>query len=247
MSGHSKWATIRRKKEKTDAARGKVFSKLIKEITIAARMGGGDINGNPRLRSAVEIAKTANMPSSNIEKAIMKGTGELPGVNYEEIAYEAYGPGGTALLIEVVTDNKNRTVSEIRHMVGKNGGNLGETGSVNWMFSRMGQINVPADGVDEDELMMTGLEAGAEDIKLDDEAFLISSSPEDLDTLRSALVEAGYTIESAEVEMIPQTYVPLEGSKAKQLLRLMDSLDEHDDVQQVWSNADLPDDIFDEQ
>jgi len=247
MSGHSKWATIRRKKEKTDAARGKVFSKLIKEITIAARMGGGDIGGNPRLRAAVDIAKAANMPSSNIEKGIMKGTGELPGVNYEEVTYEAYGPGGTALLIEVVTDNRNRTVSEIRHMIGKNGGNLGETGSVNWMFTRMGQINIPADGVDEDELMMTGLEAGAEDIKPEDEMFLITSSPEDIDIVRSALAEAGYTIESSEVEMIPQTYVPLEGNKAKQLLRLMDTLDEHDDVQQVWSNVDFPDDIFDDQ
>ncbi|NQU05811.1 MAG: YebC/PmpR family DNA-binding transcriptional regulator [Calditrichaeota bacterium] len=247
MSGHSKWATIRRKKEKTDAARGKVFSKLIKEITIAARMGGGDIGGNPRLRSAVDTAKAANMPSNNIDKAIMKGTGELPGVNYEEVTYEAYGPGGTALLIEVVTDNRNRTVSEIRHMIGKNGGNLGETGSVNWMFTRMGQINIPADGVDEDELMMTGLEAGAEDIKPEDEMFLITSSPEDIDIVRSALAEAGYTIESSEVEMIPQTYVPLEGNKAKQLLRLMDTLDEHDDVQQVWSNVDFPDDIFDDQ
>ncbi|MCF7809772.1 YebC/PmpR family DNA-binding transcriptional regulator [bacterium] len=246
MSGHSKWATIRRKKEKTDAARGKTFSKLIKEITIAARMGGGDINGNPRLRTAVDTAKAANMPSSNIDKAIKKGTGELPGVNYEEVTYEAYGPGGTALLIEVVTDNRNRTVSEIRNMLGKNGGNIGETGSVNWMFSRMGQISVPAEGVDEDELMMVGLEAGAEDIKLDDEAFLISSSPEDFDAVRSALAEAGYTVESAEVEMIPQTYVPLEGTKAKQLLRLMDTLDEHDDVQQVWSNVDFPDDVFDD-
>jgi len=246
MSGHSKWATIRRKKEKTDAARGKTFSKLIKEITIAARMGSGDISGNPRLRTAVDTAKAANMPASNIDKAIKKGTGELPGVNYEEVTYEAYGPGGTAILIEVVTDNRNRTVSEIRHLLGKNGGNMGETGSVGWMFNRKGLIMVAAEGVDEDELLMEGLEAGADDIKQDDEFFQITSEPEDIEDVRTALDKAGFPIESAEVAQVPQTYVALEGAKAKQMLRLVDSLDEHDDIQKVWSNVDLPDDMFDE-
>lgn len=246
MSGHSKWATIRRKKERTDAARGRVFSKLIKEITIAARMGGGDISGNPRLRTAVDAAKAANMPAANIDKAIKKGTGELPGVSYEEVTYEAYGPGGTALLIEVVTDNRNRTISDIRHLLTKNGGNLGETGSVGWMFSRKGLITIPAAGVEEDELLMEGLEAGADDIRQEDEIFQVTSMPEDIEKVRNALIEAGFPVESAEVAQIPQTYVPVESVKAKQVLRLMDSLDDHDDVQKVWSNVDFPDDMFDD-
>ena len=245
MSGHNKWSKIKHKKAASDAKKSKIYSKLVKLIQVESKLANGDIS-SPSLRAAIEKAKAENMPKDTIDRAVKKGASSDTAA-METVTYEAYGPGGTALLIEVVTDNRNRTVSEIRHMIGKNGGNLGETGSVNWMFTRMGQINIPADGVDEDELMMTGLEAGAEDVKPDDEAFLLSSSPEDLDTLRSALVEAGYTIESAEVEMIPQTYVPLEGNKAKQLLRLMDALDEHDDVQQVWSNVDFPDDIFADQ
>jgi len=244
MSGHSKWATIRRKKERTDSARGRAFSKLIKEITLAARTGGGDPDGNPRLRTAIETAKAANMPANNIERAIKKGTGELEGVNYEEITYEAYGPGGTALLIEVVTDNRNRTLSEIRHLLTKNGGNMGETGSVGWMFNRQGLITVPASGVNEDDLIMVGLEAGADDVREEDDTFQISSPPDLLEDIRSALSDAGYRIDSAEAAQVPQTYVSVEGTQARQLLRLIDSLDEHDDVQQVWSNFDIPEEIL---
>ncbi|MFC2150207.1 YebC/PmpR family DNA-binding transcriptional regulator [Calditrichota bacterium] len=239
MSGHSKWATIRRKKEKLDSARGREFSKLIKEITVAARMGGGDETGNPRLRTAVMIAKGANMPATNIERAIQKGTGELEGVTYEEITYEAYGPGGTALLIECVTDNRNRTVGEVRHMLTKNGGNMGETGSVNWMFSRLGSITVASENVDEDELMMTALEAGAEDVKLEEDEFQILTPIDSLENVRSAIEEGGYKISSAELAMLPQNFIKVEGSNAKQLVRLMEALDDHDDIQKVWSNFDL--------
>lgn len=247
MSGHSKWATIRRKKERTDSARSKVFSKLIKEITIAARMGSGDFEGNPRLRTAVETAKSANMPASNIERAIKKGTGELPGVSYEEITYEAYGPGGTALLIEIMTDNRNRTLSEIRHLLTKNGGNLSEAGSVGWMFSRQGLVTVPTEGINEDELFMVALEAGADDIKHEDDTFEIVSPPEMLENIRSALVAGGYNVESAEVAQIPQTDVPLDGNQARQVLRLMDSLEDHEDVQKVWSNFDIPEEMLEDQ
>ncbi len=244
MSGHSKWATIKRKKEKLDSARGKEFSKLIKEITVAARMGGGDETGNPRLRTAIAIAKSANMPSSNIERAIKKGTGELPGVTYEEISYEAYGPGGTALLIETMTDNKNRTAGEIRHMLTKSNGNMGETGSVNWMFTRHGSIMISSEGIDEDELMMSALEAGADDVTLEDDMFHVISSPEILEEVRTAIDGIGIEIESAEIEMLPQTYIKVEGSQAKQLIRLIEALDEHDDVQKVWSNFDIDEELL---
>ncbi|MDP8238114.1 MAG: YebC/PmpR family DNA-binding transcriptional regulator [Candidatus Hatepunaea meridiana] len=246
MSGHSKWATIKRKKEKLDSARGKIFSTLIKEITIAARMGGGDLSGNPRLRAAVETAKSANMPSANIDRAIKKGTGELPGVSYEEVNYEAYGPGGTALLIEILTDNKNRTIGEIRHMLTKNGGNLGETGSVGWMFDRKGLITIPANEVDEDELMMTALDAGADDIENEDDYFQVTSSPELLEEIKTELEKEGYKIDTCEAAMIPQTYVPVEGTQARQILRLMDALADHEDVQKVWSNFDIPEDILED-
>jgi len=246
MSGHSKWATIKRKKEKLDSARGKMFSTLIKEITIAARMGGGDFSGNPRLRTAVDNAKSANMPSTNIDRAIKKGTGELPGVSYEEVIYEAYGPGGTALLIEILTDNKNRTIGEIRHMLTKNGGNLGETGSVGWMFDRKGLINITTEGVDEDELMMAALDAGADDIENEDDYFQVSSSPELLEEIKTELEKTGYKIETSEAAMIPQTYVPVEGTQARQILRLMDALEDHEDVQKVWSNFDIPEDILED-
>ncbi|HHE46361.1 MAG TPA: YebC/PmpR family DNA-binding transcriptional regulator [Bacteroidetes bacterium] len=246
MSGHSKWATIRRKKEKLDAARGRVFSGLIKEITIAARMGGGDPNGNPRLRTAIETAKAANMPASNIDRAIKKGTGDLPGVTYEEITYEAYGPGGTALLIEVFTDNRNRTLSEIRHLLGKNGANLAETGSVGWMFNRQALVTVPADEVDENEMLTVGLDAGADDISLEDDFFQISAAPEKLDDIRRAVEEAGFKVDSCEVVKVPQTEVMVEGTHARQLLRLMEMLEEHDDVQKVWSNFDIPEEMLED-
>ncbi|MDP8227976.1 MAG: YebC/PmpR family DNA-binding transcriptional regulator [Candidatus Electryoneaceae bacterium] len=247
MSGHSKWATIKRKKEKTDSARGKVFSKLIKEITIATRMGGGDEGSNPRLRTAIATAKAANMPANNIERAVMKGTGELPGVSYEEVAYEAYGPGGTALLIEVLTDNRNRTVSEIRHMIGKHGGNLGENGSVAYMFQRQGTIAVSTSAVDEETLMMIILDAGAEDMETDDDMFQVTTSPEAMDDVRAAIEKEEIAIESAVVEKVPQTYIAVEGNQAKQVIRLMEALDDHDDVQQVWSNFDIDDDMFDDE
>ncbi len=247
MSGHSKWATIKRKKGKTDAARGKTFSKLIKEITIAARMGGGDETANPRLRSAVSIAKSANMPGNNIDRAIKKGTGDLPGVTFEEITYEAYGPGGTALMIEVTTDNKNRSVGEIRHMLTKHGGNMGENGCVGWMFDRVGMITVVAEGIEEDDLMMITLDAGGDDLKLDEDIYQIITPPESLESVRLALEEAGIEVESYELARIPQTYVEAEGGTAKQILRLMDALDDHDDVLQVWSNFDIPEDMLEEE
>jgi len=244
MSGHSKWATIRRDKEKNDSARGATFSKLIKEITVAARMGGGDASANPRLRTAILAAKSANMPSTNVERAVKKGTGELEGVNYEEITYEAYGPGGTALLIEVVTDNRNRTVGEIRHMISKNNGNLGETGSVAYMFQRRGVITVPAKGIDEDSLMLAALDAGAEDVKLDDDSFIVTTPTDQLENVRTALTGAGITVESAEIQQIPQNLIPVDGSGARAIIKLMDALEDHDDVQHVWSNFDIPDELM---
>ena len=244
MSGHSKWATIRRDKEKKDAGRGATFSKLIKEITIAARMGGGDLGGNPRLRTAIATAKAANMPASNVDRAIKKGTGELPGVTYEEITYEAYGPGGTALLIDVTTDNKNRTVSEIRHAVAKGGGNMGEANSVGWMFHRKGLITVPASAIDEDSLMMLALDAGADDVKLEGDLYHVTTPPDKLEAVRSALEANGTAMESAEEAKIPQTYVPVDGNQARQVLRLMETLDDHDDVLHVWSNFDISDELL---
>lgn len=246
MSGHSKWATIRRKKEKIDSARGRTFSKMIKEISIAARMGGGDEEGNPRLRTAVLAAKAANMPAANIERAIKKGTGALPGVTYENITYEGYGPGGTALLIDVMTDNRNRTVGEIRHMLTKNGGNMGESGSVAWMFTRRGQILIPSAGMDEDELTMLALDAGADDIIAEDDMFQVMTTPDAVDKVRLALENAGVKVEESSVTMIPQTLVMVEGNQAKQLMRLMDALDEHDDVQEFWSNSDINEDSIEE-
>ncbi len=241
MSGHSKWATIRRKKEKTDAARGRIFTRLIKEITVAARLGGGDIEGNPRLRTAVLAAKTANMPQDNINRAIKKGTGELPGTVYEETRYEGYGPGGCAILIEGMTDNKNRTLGEIRHAFTKNNGNLADNNAVAYLFDRMAQVVVKAGDKSEDDIMEIGLEAGAEDMVEDDEdTFSLTGQPNDLDAIKDALEEAGVEIVSAEVTMIPQTNVMIDEEKhAKSLIKLMDFLDEHDDIQQVYSNFDI--------
>jgi len=246
MSGHSKWATIRRKKEKIDSARGRTFSKMIKEISIAARMGGGDEEGNPRLRSAVLAAKAANMPAANIDRAIKKGIGALPGVTYENITYEAYGPGGTAVLIDVMTDNRNRTVGEIRHMLTKNGGNMGESGSVAWMFTRRGQIMISAEGLDEDEITMSALDAGAEDVIIDDDIVQVMTTPDMVDKVRLALEAQSIKIEESSVTMIPQTLVPVEGTQARQLMRLLDGLDEHDDVQEFWTNSDINEDSIEE-
>ncbi len=207
-------------------------------------MGGGDASSNPRLRAAILSAKGANMPNNNVERAIKKGTGELEGVNYEEIVYEAYGPGGTALLIETVTDNRNRTVGEIRHMISKNNGNLGETGSVSYMFRRYGVITIPVANIDEDSLMLTALDVGAEDVKMEGDVFIVTSSPDKFDAVNSALAEAGITVESAEIQMVPQTYVPVDGNSARAAIRLMEALEDHDDVQHVWSNFDIPDELL---
>jgi YebC/PmpR family DNA-binding regulatory protein len=244
MSGHSKWATIRRKKEKTDAARGKVFTKLIKEIAVAARSGGGDEADNPRLRTAVAGAKAANMPAANIERAIKKGTGELPGTVYEEVVYEGYGPGGTALLIQTLTDNRNRTVSEVRHLLNKYGGSMGETGSVNWMFERRGFVAIPADASTEDDLLELLIDHGIDDISLEGDAFEITCDPEALEPVKSALEGEGLTPSSAEVTMLPQSTVKIEGQKAVTLLKLMEFLDDHEDVEQVYSNFDIDENIM---
>ncbi len=244
MSGHSKWANIRFRKERQDALRGKLFTKLIKEITIAARMGGGDIESNPRLRTAVQNAKAANMPMKNIENAIRKGTGELPGVVYEEVAFEGYGPGGVALYIIATTDNRKRTVSEVRHLLNKYGGNLGETGSVSWVFEKKGLIRVKRENYDEEELMLTAIDAGADDFKVEDEYYEIYTKFEDLYKVRSALEEAGIEVQNAEMTMIPQNTVKLEGKQAEQMLKLMNALEESDDVQNVFANFDIDEEIM---
>jgi len=244
MSGHSKWANIRFRKERQDAQRGKIFTKLIKEITIAARMGGGDINANPRLRTAVQNARAANMPAKNIENAIRKGTGELPGVVYEEVVFEGYGPGGVALYIMATTDNRNRTVAEIRHLLNKFGGNLGETGSVSWVFEKKGLIRVKRENYDEEELMLTAIDAGADDFQVEDEFYEIYTRFEDLYKVRSTLEEAGIEVENADVAMIPQNTVNLEGKQAEQMLKLMGALEDNDDVQNVFANFDIDEEIM---
>jgi YebC/PmpR family DNA-binding regulatory protein len=240
MSGHSKWHTIKHKKGALDAKRGKLFTKLIKEITVAARSGGsGDINTNARLRKAVNDAKAGNMPNDTIDRAIKRGTGELEGVNYEEITYEGYGPAGVAVLLEVMTDNRNRTVSEIRHLFSKNGGNLGESGSVAWMFHKKGSILVDRNAKSEDELMEVALNAGAEDMKSDEDSYEIITAPEDFDAVLEAVKAAGVEPLSAEVSMLPQNYIHIEGKDAAQMLKLYEALDDHDDVQKVYANFDI--------
>ena len=239
MSGHSKWATIKHKKAATDARRGKTFTRLIKEITIAARGGGGDPDANPRLRAAILSAKAENMPADNIKRAVQRGTGELPGVNYEEAAFEAYGPHGVALIVEVTTDNRNRTVSEIRHLFAKHGGSLGETGCVAWMFSKRGSVTIPKQSATEDQLLGIVLDAGAEDIRDADEQWEIISRPEAAETVAQALKDAGIEVASSEVGMVPQNYVKLDGPKAQQMIKLMDALEEHEDVQHLYSNFDF--------
>ena len=246
MSGHSKWSTIKRKKEKADAERGKTFTKFIKEITTAARIGGGDENANPRLRSAVLAAKSANMPHSNIEKAIKKGTGELPGVVYEEKSYEGYGPGGVAILIDTLTDNTNRTTSDVRHLLTKYQGNLGETGCVSWMFEKKGLIAVKKTDCEEERLMDIVLDAGAEDMTSEEDVYEIISPPEQFMTVKEALDSNQIATVSAEIAMLPKTSVKVEGKQLEQVLKLLEALDDSDDVQQVHSNFDMDDSGHDE-
>jgi YebC/PmpR family DNA-binding regulatory protein len=244
MSGHSKWSSIKHKKGAADAKRGKIFTKLIKEITVAARMGGsGDPDANPRLRTAILAAKSENMPKDNIERGIKKGTGELEGVDYEENTYEGYGPGGAAVLLESLTDNKNRAVADIRHIFAKCGGNLGENGCVAWMFDKKGYIIVERSAIDEDSLMETALDAGAEDVREDDTNFEVITAPEDFEAVKEAIDEKSIPYLDAEVTMLPQTATSLQGKEADQMIRLMDMLDDCEDVQKVYTNADIPDEM----
>ncbi|HEX9961037.1 MAG TPA: YebC/PmpR family DNA-binding transcriptional regulator [Pyrinomonadaceae bacterium] len=240
MSGHSKWHTIKHKKGALDAKRGKIFTKLIKEITVAARTGGtGDVDANARLRKAVNDAKAQNMPIDTITRAIKRGTGELEGVNYEEITYEGYGVGGVAVMVETMTDNRNRTVAELRHLFSKNGGNLGESGSVAWIFDKKGYIVVDKDAKAEDELFEIALEAGADDMQAEGDVFEIYTAPENFEAVHEAIKAAGVEPQAAEVSMIPQNYTALEGMDAKQMLKLYEALDDHDDVQKVYANFDI--------
>ena len=244
MSGHSKWSTIKHKKAAKDAKRGKLFTKFIKEITVAARMGGGDITSNPRLRTAVQTARDNSMPNDNIERAIKKGTGELEGVSYEEVSYEGYGPGGAAFLVQVLTDNRNRTVSDIRRLFNKHGGSLGETGCVAWMFDNKGLIVVSKEVVEEEALLGLALEAGAEDVTESDDVFEIVTQPEDFATVRESLDKGDVPVLSAEVTMIPKSTTTLGGKEAEQTLGLTEELEDHDDVQSVAANFDIPDEIL---
>jgi YebC/PmpR family DNA-binding regulatory protein len=245
MSGHSKWHSIRHKKAKVDAAKGKVFSRLIKEITVSARIAGGNPEMNPRLRTALYAAKNANMPSKNIENAIKKGTGELPGTVYEEVIYEGYGPGGVALYINTLTDNKNRTVAEFRHILAKYGGNLGETGCVSWMFEKKGLIKVSKKQYDEESVFLTAIDAGAEDMKGEDEEFFeIYTDSEKFYKVRELLEKNNITVASAEKTMMPQNILKLGGKNAEQILKLMEILDEHDDVQDIYANFDIDDEVM---
>ena len=239
MSGHSKWATIKHKKGALDAKRGKIFTRLIKEITMAAKSGGGDAESNPRLRTAVAAAKAENMPADNIKRAIQRGTGELPGATYEEITFEGYGPGGVALLVDVTTDNRNRTVSEIRHAFSKNGGNLGESGSVSWMFHKKGYIVVPKGAAKEDDLMSLVLENGGDDLRDDGNDWEIVTDPSAFEEVLNAIKAGGIETSVAEISMIPQNYIKLEGQAANTMIRLLEALEDHDDVQHVYSNVDV--------
>jgi len=243
MSGHNKWASIKHKKGANDSKRGKIFTKLIKEITVAARMGGGDPNGNPRLRAAVLAARAENMPKENIERGIKKGTGELEGVNYEESLYEGYGPGGAAVLVESLSDNKNRSVAEIRHIFSKNGGSLGTSGCVAWMFKKKGYIAIERQTVDEEKLMEKALEAGAEDVREDETTFEVITAPEDFEAVKTAIDELQAPYISSEVTMLPQNTTALAGKEADQMVKLMDMLEDCDDVQKVYTNADIPDEL----
>jgi len=239
MSGHSKWHSIKHKKGAADAKRGKIFTRLIKELTVAARAGGGDPDMNPRLRTIIADAKAANMPADNIKRAIRRGTGEEPGVSYEEAQYEAYGPGGAALIIDVLTDNKNRTVGELRHLLEKHGGNLASTNAVAWMFQKKGYIVIDKTKADEEKLMAAVLDAGADDLQDDEDNWEVFSTPDVFPAVNDAVKALGIEPATAKVSMIPQNYVKLEGKPAQQILKLMDALDDHDDVQNVSSNFDI--------
>ncbi len=243
MAGHSKWANIKHKKGREDAKRGKIFTKLIKEVTVAARMGGGDPSSNPRLRTAISAAKSENMPKDNLERAIKKGTGELEGVDYEEIVYEGYGPGGAAVIVEVLTDNKNRAIAEVRHIFTKWGGNIGSNGCVSWMFDKKGIIVVNKEDVEEDVLMEIAIDAGAEDVKDEVEVFEVITEPEDFEAVREAIDKAEIKHIMAEVTLIPQNDTSLTGKDAEKMVQMMEFLDACDDVQNVHTNADIPEDI----
>ena len=241
MSGHSKWSTIKRKKAAVDAKRGKVFTTLIKEITIAAKEAGGDADSNPRLRQAVSSARDANMPQDNIKRAIMKGTGELPGVTYEECTYEGFGPGGVAIFMEVLTDNKNRTVAEIRHLITKYGCNLGENGSVSWMFDKKGQIVISKVGQNEDNLFEDSINAGAEDFDSDEDSFIVKTDPIEMMSIRTALEGNGYSIDSAKVEMLPKNLHKIEKNQSEKAMVLLDAIEDHEDIKSVYTNLDFED------
>ena len=244
MSGHSKWSTIKRKKGAADAKRGKIFSKVIKEITVAARMGGGDPEGNPRLRAAIVLAKNENMPKDNIDRAIKKGTGGLDGAMYEEIVYEGYGPGGVAMLVQVLTDNKNRTVAEVRHLFTKHGGSMGETGCVAWMFEKKGFIVFDKSKIDEEALMEWGLEAGVDDIREQENEFEVIVSLENFEKVRSELEGKKWVPQVAELTMLPKNTITLEGKNAEQMLRIMEAMEDNDDVQNVYANFDIPEKVM---
>ena len=239
MSGHSKWHSIRHKKAAVDAKRGKVFTKIIKEISVAARIGGGDVDSNPRLRTAVAAAKDQNMPQDNIKRAILKGTGDLPGQSYEETTYEGYGPGGVAVYLEVLTDNKNRTVAEIRHLFAKYNGNLGESGSVSWMFDKKGYFSINSEDTTEEELFEIVAEAGAEDIQQEGDSFLVYCEPDVYEDVKKALEDSSIATEQAELTMLPQNEIKIEGKQAFQMLTLMEMLEDHDDVQNAYANFDI--------
>ena len=244
MSGHSKWSSIKHKKGAADAKRGKIFSKLIKEITVAARLGGRDPDGNPRLRTAIQAAKAENMPKDNIERAIKKGTGELEGIAYEEVIYEGYGPGGVALLVECLTDNKNRTVADIKHILDRHGGNLGEPGCVAWMFEKRGMIIFDKDKVEEEKLLDVALEAGAEDVKEGDTEFEVIILPSEFEAVKKAFDDKEMVYSVAEVSMVPQSTIKLEGKKAEQMLNLMEAFEDNDDISNIYANFDIPDEVM---
>ena len=244
MAGHSKWANIRHRKAAQDAKRGKIYTKLAREITVAAREGGGDPEKNPRLRAAIEKARKFNMPKENIERAIKRGTGELKGETYEEVTYEGYGPGGVAIIVKCLTDNRNRTASEVRHVFSKHGGNLGTSGCVSYLFERKGVITVPADRFDEETVMMAAIEAGAEDVVNEGEKFVIYTEPSELETVRKGLVDAGVEVEEAKLDLIPTTTTRVEGETAQKVLKLLMALEDLDDVQEVYSNFDMPEEVM---
>ncbi len=244
MSGHSKWSSIKHKKGIADARRGKIFTKLIREITVAARLGGSDPSGNPRLRAAIAAAKAENMPKENIERAIKKGTGELEGAAYEEASYEGYGPGGVAVLVDCLTDNRNRTVAEVKHLFERHGGSLGEPGCVAWLFEKKGLIVVEKDKVNEEKLLDVALEAGAEDVREGDSEFEVITEPSDFETVKKAIEDHGIPYSVAEISMIPKNTVKLDGKKAQQMLSLMQALEDNDDVSHVYANFDIPDDVM---